>query len=239
MAFRRKLADDLKHLSDNPTAKKQATLTETGNKLRRQIFQWIDVQALFIPRLPALRARDERIRAAAAPIEGVPPVKVQNIQLYLPSALVAFLPCDRELQQYEWRLREAQARDALEEMRHVLRFRSQSYKFKDQNVRGVHNNTRSKKAIAKLDRRIAVAAETYRMARKALEALAPAVGVPGWEKELRVLAQADIRGLSEGLYGDTEGTKTPSWIWLTIGVAKSADDDPGMNECKLQLADVV
>lgn len=35
----------------------------------------------------------------------------------------------------------------------------------------------------------------------------------GRRKDLRFLRLKDIRGLSEGLYGGTEGTQEISWIW--------------------------
>lgn len=160
-------------------------------------------------------------------------IKAHEICLYLPSALVNLnlVPCDPELQNYEWRLREGQAFDALDEIRHNLQLRAHSYKFKDKNIRGVRRNMRSNKGIDKLNKKIALAAKTYRAAWKALQNL-DTVGRKGWENDLKPLREQDIRAMSEGLYGDSESHRTLSWIWVTQGVAVGASEDASLNECE-------
>jgi len=133
--------------------------------------------------------------------------------LWLPSALnKAGIAVSEELQEYEWKLREGQANDALEEIRHVLRLRSHLLKHKDRNVRGVRENTRSTIAIATAQTTANRAADRYCVAREALVILSCDRKVPVWETTLHVLRPEDIRGLSEGLFGDTLGTQHTSWI---------------------------
>lgn len=51
-----------------------------------------------------------------------------------------------------------------------------------------------------------------------------------WETSLKILTDADVRGMSTGLADDSEGTRTMSWIWTTAGVGVDAVEDPGMND---------
>jgi hypothetical protein len=44
-----------------------------------------------------------------------------------------------------------------------------------------------------------------------------------WQLSLRFLADEDIRGLSEGLMGDSEGRRTVSWIWTRYGVVNEEE----------------
>ena len=62
--------------------------------------------------------------------------------------------------------------------------------------------------------------------------LSDTLAVPDWWDTLRVLKADDVRGLSDALIGDTEGTRRPSWIWTTnTGVLAGGADmmgDEGM-----------
>lgn len=222
---RRRLAHDIANLGAHATARARATIEERGNNLRRNIASWITVQNMYIPDLARLR-----YRADVARPDGVDPVKAQNIQLWLPSAIGSRLPVDLALCEYELRLREGQAHDALQDLRDTLRVRAHQYKYKDRNVRGVKHNTRTNSAIKKLDARISSAAAAYRTARLALVQLGPQVGMMEWERDLKVLKEEDVRGMSEALYGDSEGKRRLSWIWMAPGLDELQSTDPGMNE---------
>ncbi|KAF9456024.1 hypothetical protein BDZ94DRAFT_1353138 [Collybia nuda] len=196
-----------KRLGLHPTEKQLTNILNRSNHLRQKIAAWTDDQALYMP-----HAAQERMR------------NVTDIRLYLPSALSMTTIVDKGLCIIEWKLREGQAYDALEEIRHVLHLRSHLYKHKDCFSRGVKANTRSNVAIENATMRINRASEKYKVARAALISLAP-------EHALRRLDKEDIHGLSEGLYGDTEGTRRPSWIWMSYGiVTNDGDNDYVMNE---------
>ncbi|KAF8056174.1 hypothetical protein FPV67DRAFT_1432087 [Lyophyllum atratum] len=227
-----KLATDAAELSLNlhPTSKQLSSLLERSNQLRRKIAAWIEIQTLFLP-----EAARERAKAAqkAGP-NGVAGVKAEDIDLWLPSALKkeGIIVSD-ELQGYEWRLREGQANDALDELRRVLRLRSHLYAHKDRYTRGVKANTRANVAISTATQTIKKAASKYRTARDALVILSRGrVAPPHWETKFRVLGDGDIRALSEGLHGDPVRQKTykPSWIWSAAGVAAQSDGDPELND---------
>lgn len=181
-----------------------------------------------MPQAAQERAKNARVVGP----NGTAATKVTDIPLYLPSALSKSVHVDKELQTYEWKLREGQAYDSLEEIRHVLRLRAHMYKNKDQNSRGVKANTRSNIAIANATTRINRAAGKYRAARTALVNLAPTLAheQPLWEHALRKLEADDIRALSEGLFSDTEGTRTPSWIWMSYSIVQEGDGDTALTE---------
>ncbi|KAF9457802.1 hypothetical protein BDZ94DRAFT_1285142 [Collybia nuda] len=225
----RRLSADIVGLGQLPTTKQLTNILERSNSLRRRIAAWTENQTLYMP-----HATQERIKHTynGSP-DGTASTRVTDIQLYLPSALSKDVVIDESLRIIEWKLREGQAYDALEEIRHVLRLRSHMYKYKDRYSRGVKANTRSNTAISNATTRINRASEKYRVARAALITLAPGLELeqPLWEHALRRLNKEDIRGLSEGLYGDTEGTRKPSWIWMTYNtISDDEGDNPALNE---------
>lgn len=57
------------------------------------------------------------------------------------------------------------------------------------------------------------ATEEYCNAYDALHRLAPILLESKWKEELLPLLPEDIRDLSEGKHGESEGRRTISWIW--------------------------
>lgn len=177
----------------------------------------------------AVRERTKAVRTTGP--HGLAATKTQDIELWLPSGLKKCgIEVDEALQLYEWKLREGQAHDALEEVRRTLRLRSHLYKHKDRYARGVRANTRSNVSIDAATDTMNRAAVKYSTAREALVTLSRGLEVPIWETTLRVLKRDDMRALSEGLYGDTEGTRRPSWIWLTHGLSTNENDNLALND---------
>lgn len=66
--------------------------------------------------------------------------------------------------------------------------------------------------------RIAESVDRYRSAREALIALECHVGEVGWEVMLPILADTDVWQLGQGRVGESAGTTTMSWIWLSRGI---------------------
>lgn len=225
--FRRRLAADTAALGLHATTGQLSKLQERSNRLRRRIAAWITTQTLFMP-----EATRERAKAAqrAGP-NGLAPTKASDIVLWLPSDLKKRgIEISEVFQTYEWKLREGQAHDALEEVRRTLRLRSHLYKHKDRYARGVKANTRSNVSIDAATDTMTRAAAKYSAAREALAILSQGLETPIWETSLRVLKRDDLRALSEGLHGDTEGTRRPSWIWLTHGLSSHEDDNLALND---------
>ncbi|KIK93425.1 hypothetical protein PAXRUDRAFT_145122, partial [Paxillus rubicundulus Ve08.2h10] len=127
----------------------------------------------------------------------------------------------------EWKLRFAQAHDALHSLRQALRCRSYLLKFKDRNLTGQGANTRAHAAAKGITAKIDAASARYNAAHTALTALAPAFKPSAWESSLQVLNPNDIRSMTDLLEGDTEGRRKFSWIWKVHGAAKDDSDRAG------------
>lgn len=90
-----------------------STLLERSNRLRRRIATWAESQVLFMPEAARERAKVTR---NAGP-HGFAALKTQDIKLWLPSELQdKGIEVSKDFRQYEWKLREGQAYDALEEI---------------------------------------------------------------------------------------------------------------------------
>ncbi|KAJ7105001.1 hypothetical protein C8R44DRAFT_545459, partial [Mycena epipterygia] len=217
----------------HPTDDQRRAMIERTSKLRRKIFAWMEVQTRFFPALSTLRELEDEARARAAETQPIPGVKVSDIALWLPSAIVAAsgpaakeVACKDEVFAHEYRLRVGQANEMLHEVRRLLLVRTHLYKLKDAHSRGVRANTRSADKIAALNDRIKRAAGRYRVARKALE---------------------DVRGLPRAQFSDPDRKKrrkkrsSPkkakldkerelSWIWVNRGGRHEPGDEVAMNE---------
>ncbi|KAF6747236.1 hypothetical protein DFP72DRAFT_821976 [Ephemerocybe angulata] len=223
-------------LGNHPTKKQLTNLAERSNVLRRRIAVWSELQKLYMPEAEGIRLRKE---SASAAVDGKPSIEAYDIPLLLPSSLPTGSKCSSELISYEAQLREGQAYDALEELRRYLRTRAYLYKRKDKSSRGSHisvaANTRSNTAIKRAQQGVDAAAIKYTRAYKALIVLRGSEGSEEeddeeqeeWRKDLRPLKAGDIRGLSEGLFGDSEGARKISWIWKyrSASVTSSSEED--------------
>jgi hypothetical protein len=226
---RRKLHISASELGNHPTKKQLTNIVERLNTLRRRIAVWMEVQKLYIPEVETVRRRQD---LDSTDVDGKPATEAYEIPLLLPSSLPTFT-CTRNLIDYEAKLREGQAYDALNEIRRYLRLRSYLYKHKDANARGVAANTRSNVAIQRAQKGVNNAALKYTHAYTALITLrgkTPGEEEDGeeeqWRRDLRVLKPTDLRSLSEGLYGETEGKREISWIWKS----RSAPSTPESEE---------
>ena len=214
------------------TSKQLADLQEKRTGLLRHIQNWRDVQLVYTPHVASLvsqiqTATDVNVDAAALPRETFP----ENIPLFLPSSLpghILTLPELRDICQLERRLREAQADDALAEVRHQRCIIQGLWQFKKLNVSGTGNkpNTRMLTLWKRFDKKTKRAAQTYRTAWRALHILDPE---GTWTSRLKELHDKDISGPGK----DPEDTSTtnsryePSWIWL---VTRSSNDNLELDE---------
>lgn len=181
--------------------------------------------------MPEARLRRKQLEKAAP--DGIAPRKSHQIPLVLPSSLRKVQLAGDELREYEWRLREGQAYDALHEMRQHLRVRAHCYKNKDRFSRGVRENLRSLSAIKKVQVRVDRAARKYRVARAALVSLSEDIGSGDWKERMKPLKELEpghVRGLSDGLEGESEGKRTISWIWLISYGPMAGGDEEQMSE---------
>ncbi|KAJ3531617.1 hypothetical protein NMY22_g8083 [Coprinellus aureogranulatus] len=235
-----KLRQAVSALGNHPTKKELTAMAERSNALRRRIGSWIETQRLYVPDADMIRSRSD---AAATEVNGKPASEAYDIPLLLPSAL-PWTSCSTILQRYEVQLREGQAYDALNDVRRHLRLRSYLYKRKDAHARGVAANTRSNTAIKRAQKGVDTAVAKYRRVRKALLTLCGEVpaGTPfvpeRWRGDLQDLKSIHVRGLSEGLFSQSEGTREISWIWMSRSAPVTKDSDENI-EADEQLQDAL
>lgn len=209
---------DSKQLTPGSTTIQRSKIQLRKNALHRKLAAWCKVQHLYFPGLAAVRARSE-----AALGEGAVVVEAYDVPLYLPSQMPSHIPVSSKFYSYEWQLRKAQAFDALASLRQQLRLQAHLVGFKFRFDRGQKQNLRSNDVISRVVVRIAESVDRYRSAREALIALERHIGEVGWEVTLPVLADTDVRQLGQGRVGESAGTTTMSWIWLSRGIEEVAE----------------
>lgn len=118
-------------------------------------------------------------------------------------------------------IRRAQLSDSLEELRSQLRMRTFTNRYKIKNVTGQRVNTSTQALLNQIGDKVRASSVRYQRARAAHLDLA---GPGGWEKEFRLLAEKDVRGLNERALTDREADERR----FAEQVARSNDDeDPG------------
>ena len=221
---RQLLRVDHKNLNTSSTPLQLAKMQERMNALRRKINAWIVIQHLYMPEVAVLRSRDDKDAS-----DDGPESPIYEAPLYLPSSLSRSMPCNDKLLGYEFKLREAQAYEALDELRQHLRLQTHMWKYKDRHVVGQRANTRQFNLIQRVDKKVAASAAKYRRARAALSKLADRVGEFIWRSQLLRLQDEDVRRMSEGEPDDSQGKKRMSWIWRVQGVSENSEDE-GLQE---------
>ncbi|KAJ7269976.1 hypothetical protein B0H12DRAFT_999151, partial [Mycena haematopus] len=227
--LQRNLGFDIAGIGNHPSSEQQASMTERSNKLRRKLHTWMDAQVLFIPHVALMRAEEDRARRTISSTQSQPGIQVQHIALWLPSSIKGRDPCDDELYEYEYRLREAQAHDALDALRKQLLLRTHLYKYKDRFSRGVKANTR-------LGTKISGGRRTDPAYQRTLSSGTTGVGGAGERIEANPMGSdltallmkkgAEARRQAEA--AGKEAKAKMSWIWRSAGVEDQ--DDRGMNQ---------
>lgn len=120
----------------------------------------------------------------------------EDVPLWLPSSLEKErrrAACAEGLPEMELRLRTAQCSGALDGIRHVLRMKTRMVYFKNKNIRGQREGTRSRAVIDRVHKRAFRLVEKYRAARRAKLELE---GPGNWENTYRELHNRDVRSYS-------------------------------------------
>ena len=220
-----RLKRDNGKLDSSTTMLQLAKMQERKNSLHRKIKAWTVIQHLYMPEVAAMRTRADRA-ASDTSLEIAP----FDLPLYLPSSLPSRITCLPILQQHECKLREAQALEALDELRDHLRLRTHMYKYKDKNIVGQRANTRCQNIITGVQDKVNASATKYRTARAALVKLSSGCSEnQEWRRRLLPLDPEDIRALKDDEEGQSEGNRTLSWIWKVVGVGGDADNE-GLQE---------
>ena len=152
--------------------------------------------------------------------------------------------CDNRLCQLEWELRQAQAQDALHELRDSLCLQSYVYMDKDCFQQGQRQNTWSRGIINRLEVKVDAAAAKYQAAQQAISTLTSPLNQVRWAINFPVLNASNIKGLtdtsmpkhyrrrmdtSQGSRQDrnlceSEGHQDISWIWKQLGSLENTDE---------------
>jgi hypothetical protein len=248
---RQSLRTELKGLRKQ-TLLQTTSLVERRTVLLKRVQCFREIQRLYMPGFdPKNCTQTERSGTVTSSTH------IEDAKLYLPSELAAAdrrKYCPNGLAAMEDRIRYAEAFDALEDLRHHLRTRSFTNKFKIANVTGQIKNTRAREVQHRIDDKVRASELHYRRAREGVKKLR---GPGEWEQKLRVLEKSDVRALNERELtqqekddveqlrsrlgtntGDVneermvtqvaavgEGARRPSWIWFS-GTASEGMDDP-------------
>lgn len=252
---RRKLAIDVRALKD-PSVNQQLVFTKRRTALLKQIHKFRQIQQVYMPRLRLVLSEAQK-----KVYDGNGEQMVEATRLFMPSELamgtIRSMACVPGLAEVEARMRYGEASEALEAVRHGLRTRTMTnrYKLRNYTGQGQAAMTRGQGILRHINIGIHLAKTRYRYARAALVVLR---GHGAWEQELRVLDDDDVRALNEraltaeekeqnkhwaeiggafieggiaraaGLAAG-EGSHTLSWIWYAVGKAKE-ENDPRLTE---------
>lgn len=173
----------------NSTLLQTTSVVERRTTLIKRLQRFREIQRLYMPKFDPLSHADPATATS----------QVEDFILYLPSELNASDRrkfCPNGLAELEDRVRYAEACDALETLRHHLRTRSFSNRFKVANITGQINNTRARETQARIDDKVRFSAVQYRRARAALVVLRLGKSTE-WQAKLAPLQQSDVRALNE------------------------------------------
>ncbi|KDR70910.1 hypothetical protein GALMADRAFT_144380 [Galerina marginata CBS 339.88] len=238
-AVQRRIRRLVKVTPAGSTARQLSGLTEQRNLLRTRMRGWERILPLYIPGLLQYQADISRLgsRTPSSPSSNHP----EDAAIWLPSNIPAphrEMICGPGLVTIEKRLRVSQAHDALENVRHVLKIKSRMVSFKNKNIRGQREGTRSRTVIDRVHENARIAAEKYRASRLAILKLS---GPGDWEKMLQPLEDGDIRSYQDpnrlrqrqGRLGTLEDDQV-----LALEREGAAIEEPGGNEADINLLHV-
>ncbi|KAF7970361.1 hypothetical protein HWV62_24272 [Athelia sp. TMB] len=218
-------------LNENSTSVQRTKIQLRDNAMRRKITAWMKIQEIYMPAAAIIRAKD-----LTTATEGAAEVPAHDIALLLPSTLPLHTSIDIKFFRYELRLRRAQAQDAIFTLRRNLRLQAHLFNEKTRFSRGQGENTRSNDTVARVRGHVAESATCYRTARAAIARLSRELQEIGWQSSFPLLSETDVRQMAVGLDGESEGTRTLSWIWRSGGVGGDKDTADSVQEDYLLLS---
>jgi hypothetical protein len=157
----------------------------------------------------------------------------EDADLWLPSTLPPTswsTQCIDGLPRIEYRLRFAQAMNALEQIRLCCRLlRLLSAKTQVHITNTQKTGTRTRSVFDKANAKRAQAVATYRAARKAIECLASNKDFGPWKHTLLKLEDSDVHGPGREASETLSSCFIQSWIWTTAMQTLTSDEDPDLN----------
>lgn len=187
--IRRRLKELAAEHSRIPTNLQSSALKDQRSVLSQKIQDWQHIRAIYIPGL--LQVLTD---VGASPFHSTDSnAYPEDLDLWLPSAIPKDrrrFACINGLLEIESKLREAQCSSSLHGLRHVLRIKTRMIYFKNKNVRGQKEGTRSRAVIDRVHKRAIRLVHKYRVARRAKMELD---GPGDWERMFQELRNEDVR----------------------------------------------
>ena len=149
LIYRRRIHCRAKDASSNLTFAKEGSLTEQRNMLRTRLRVWDQLLPIYMPGLLQYKTDLAKGDSNTSTSPNQSPHPEDSI-IWLPSRIAVTeraRVCRLGLPQMEERLRSGQCRDALENVRQVLRLKSHMVEFKNKQVRGQRGGLRSRVLI--------------------------------------------------------------------------------------------
>lgn len=163
----------------------------------------------------------------------------EDVELWLPSQISADrrrVACAEGLPHMELRLRTAQCSSSLQGLRQALRIKTRMVYFKNKNIRGQREGTRSRSIIDRVHKRAIQFVQKYRAARRAKLSLE---GPGEWESTYRELRNEDIRSFASGkpkklpnrrgIWEDGDGPTAPEQTDI-FNESDEDESDPNLND---------
>ena len=197
------------------------SIAEERALLRKEIEKWRKIQAIYMPGLLQYLSNMEQTQSGSTADSD----KAEEVKLWLPSSLEKKdyeTVCSSGLTEMEERLRVAQCYDSLSEIRNTLQLKSRMVLFKNKNVRGQRDGTKSRTLIDRVHDKARKFAQRYRAARAAKLKLS---GPGSWEKSLHVLHDSDIRGYQDPNRIKPKNRRQGTWEDSELSAAMIIDSD--------------
>lgn len=182
------------------TGRVPTAVVEQRNMLQSRLRSWEGLQLVYMPGLlqyqTELNSNPVDAAAAAASTESEHP---EDATLWLPSDLPIHARrrvSQEGLPRIEEKLRTVQLDDSLETIQHILRIKACMVSFKNKNIRGQREGTRSRTIIDRVHQKARAAADKYRY-REARKAKFELSGTGAWEQTHHVLLDGNICGYQD------------------------------------------
>lgn len=216
-----------------PKSLQTTALQDQRKILQERIQHWEAVRGVYMPGLLQIQTN---LGANPIALWSSNP-NPEEVELYLPSAIPSKLrnaACIQKLPDMELQLRTAQCCSSLQGLRQALRVKTRMVYFKNKNIRGQKEGTRSRSIIDRVHKRAIRFVQKYRAARQAKFNLE---GPGDWELIYRELRNEDVRGLTStkpkkkavrrGIWDDGHAPPEPEEPEL---LADETESDPDLND---------
>lgn len=198
------------------TLLQMTSLVEHQTTLMKHIQHFHEVQHVS---MPGFNWQDHTYAADPTPHDNKPR-HPKDIRLFMPSELSKpdhCKYCPNGLSDLEDRIHYAEASDALEDLRHHLRTRSFTNKFKIKNITGQIKNTRAQEVQHRINDKVRTCELKYW---RACDAVKKLHGSGDWEQVLQVLDKSDVRVLNECKLNAQE-VLNEEWLRARLGTSSA------------------